>query len=113
MAPIVWGFNQIHTRFQTAIICIGFGAPDCISWTIIIAPWPLFELSDDNDYLNILMIMMNLDVVTRDQAIKRARFCRENYSDTRLCQHLEPSPLSVVMVVILLMMTMVVMIMSW
>ena len=90
MAPIVWGFNQIHTRFQTAIICIGFGAPDCISWTIIIAPWPLFELSDDNDYLNILMIMMNLDVVTRDQAIKRARFCRENYSDTCLCQH--PGP---------------------
>ena len=62
------------------------------------------------DYLNILMIMMNLDVVTRDQAIKRARFCRENYSDTRLCQHLEPSPLSVVMVVILLMMTTVIMI---
>ena len=43
VACIVWGFNQIHTRFQTAIICIGFDAPDCISWTIIIAPWPLFE----------------------------------------------------------------------
>ena len=41
VACIVWGFNQIHTRFQTDIICIG--APDCTSWTFIIECWPLFE----------------------------------------------------------------------